>query len=482
MLDSGEVCDDGNFANHDACSVNCSRLRCGDGVLDPDEECDDGNVRNGDLCSSTCRLPGCGNGVVEPGEQCDDGNAEEGDGCDRLCGIPGCPNGVIDAGEECDDGNLTDNDGCARNCTFPDCSNAILETGEECDDGNASSCDGCSNACVMEADADDDDFPGDCDNCPLDYNPSQRDRDDNGIGDACDDPVQIATPSGEFVLISMTPDSATGVLPSRIRALTIRYSSVAADGTTRIQELEAPPGALLDSNFKVSSLGILLHLGTDSVFQGAIEVCLTYDDTGLQLSEESALAFLHEENGVLTDRTSSHDIDANILCASVTSFSAFALGLATEGPEDGRLSLRLGSAGAHEDKLGMASARTRPSSTILVDPAITGLTFTILRQNTEIFSRTIPASGWQADESRRSFRFRDRTGTAARGLTIARVRRSGSGSWNFRLKGTNLDLREAHGTNALTLRWDAGATTLSTVVACASTPTRDGAKLACRAQ
>src|SRR5262245_40281297 len=48
---------------------------CGDGTVDAGEACDDGNFANGDACSAACTLPACGNGVVEGTEECDDGNA-----------------------------------------------------------------------------------------------------------------------------------------------------------------------------------------------------------------------------------------------------------------------------------------------------------------------------------------------------------------------------------------------------------------------
>jgi len=68
-----EFCDDGNTRDGDGCSSDCeieegfrcvatggaddcSRLRCGDGVVSGDEECDDGNTKNGDGCSRECTL------------------------------------------------------------------------------------------------------------------------------------------------------------------------------------------------------------------------------------------------------------------------------------------------------------------------------------------------------------------------------------------------------------------------------------------
>ncbi len=45
---------------------------CGDGVIDAGEACDDGNRADGDGCSSDCSSnESCGNGRIDPGEECD---------------------------------------------------------------------------------------------------------------------------------------------------------------------------------------------------------------------------------------------------------------------------------------------------------------------------------------------------------------------------------------------------------------------------
>ncbi len=58
----------------------------------------------------------CGNGVLDTGEVCDDGNAETGDGCRDDCTAELCGDGILDAGEDCDDGNNVSGDGCSALC------------------------------------------------------------------------------------------------------------------------------------------------------------------------------------------------------------------------------------------------------------------------------------------------------------------------------------------------------------------------------
>jgi cysteine-rich repeat protein len=186
VVDTGELCDDGNRNTNDGCSNNCRTPGCGDGVLQATEECDDGNLVPGDGCSSCllpqcgdsvvqadfgeqcdngpanndttanacrtdCLNPGCGDGVLDRGEACDDGNTNNADGCSNLCRSPGCGDGAIqrEFGEECDDANTVANDGCSNNCLLPQCGDGVRQGTEACDDGNASNGDSCLNSCEV---------------------------------------------------------------------------------------------------------------------------------------------------------------------------------------------------------------------------------------------------------------------------------------------------------------------------------------------
>jgi cysteine-rich repeat protein len=137
IVQSGEVCDDGNFAPGDGCGTRCdSDETCGNGVLDSavGEACDCGrdgatlangcNVINGDgdtaLCRSDCQLR-CGDGIASGSlEQCD-GQDLAGLSCESLgryggtlacspfcradissCSADRCGDGVINGDELCD--------------------------------------------------------------------------------------------------------------------------------------------------------------------------------------------------------------------------------------------------------------------------------------------------------------------------------------------------------------------------------------------
>jgi cysteine-rich repeat protein len=94
ILEDGEICDDGNLVNTDACTDVCRSAACGDGATRTDieegqpgyEACDDNNVLNTDACTNDCRPAACGDGHVQAGvDGCDDGNQNDDDGCDNNC-------------------------------------------------------------------------------------------------------------------------------------------------------------------------------------------------------------------------------------------------------------------------------------------------------------------------------------------------------------------------------------------------------------
>lgn len=81
--DEGESCDCGSESTQssecrtpnsdvapDACRTNCTRARCGDGVIDTGEECDDNNTVDTDSCRANCTVNRCGDGVPRHGALC----------------------------------------------------------------------------------------------------------------------------------------------------------------------------------------------------------------------------------------------------------------------------------------------------------------------------------------------------------------------------------------------------------------------------
>ena len=170
VVDSGEVCDDGQ-ENADTyqlapfCNTQCNAYSpfCGDDTVNGSEECDTGH-RNSDTepnsCRTTCKRASCGDGVIDAGETCDDGvlNSNEGGACNESCEFPMCGNGIKDGNDECDNGAFNTNaplssfpttpPPCRENCALAGCGDTIVDTPEDCDDGDTiDSQNGCSEGC-----------------------------------------------------------------------------------------------------------------------------------------------------------------------------------------------------------------------------------------------------------------------------------------------------------------------------------------------
>ena len=146
VLEAGEGCDDGNTMAGDGCGPGCllelgagpctdnaqcesticntvgsnrcePANRCGNGVLETAEVCDDGNTSAGDSCNPQCLFE-LGAGPCTDGAQCGSGVCNT-MAAAPVCAVPvGCGNGVLDVDEVCDDGNLDDGDGCGESCTL----------------------------------------------------------------------------------------------------------------------------------------------------------------------------------------------------------------------------------------------------------------------------------------------------------------------------------------------------------------------------
>lgn len=125
LVESGELCDDGNTVDTDACPSSCQPAQCADGLVESGvESCDDGNNVDTDACTNACTAAACGDRVVHADggtEQCDDGNAVDGDTCTNACTNARCGDGRVFGAtsggtEQCDDANAIDTDGCISGC------------------------------------------------------------------------------------------------------------------------------------------------------------------------------------------------------------------------------------------------------------------------------------------------------------------------------------------------------------------------------
>jgi cysteine-rich repeat protein len=401
-------------------------------------------------------------------------------GCAGTPGLHGyAAAGDAAAAEACLEQATVDNDSCERNCRLPRCGDSIVGPAEGCDDGNTAPCDGCLD-CQREGATDGDRLLGPCDNCPQDYNPSQRDRDDNGIWDVCDSPVSIETPVGSDVLVEDDTGCIPGLSPDPIRTLTITYPVVSASGVTLIRTLEAPADSLIDADFKVSALGTLLPLETTASVSGLIRACAEYDDTSLSVQDEQALVFLHEENGIFVNRRSLLDTASNLLCADVTSFSRFAFGAPVSAMTKQSMTVALDPMLRGQDRIKRLSSTFLPPPSFIIDPTVTGVELTVARDGEAVLIRSIPSSLWQANGSRRAFKFSDRDGLSGLGITKGSVSTSRS-SVQVLFVGNQMDLGGLD-TPELTIKLDFGAYAAVGPAACTTKAGAEKTTVKCRGE
>jgi len=157
-IDSGEVCDGGQFAcpgfpagqapPMGICSDDCKTcLYCGDGTCNQRE--------NSDTCPQDCQnaQPVCGNGILEGYEQCDGtaGACPQGQFCDRFCFCGYCGDGECTGGE----GFISCGNFCPADC--PD----VAPTG--CDLTGTCDCSLCNHDGICQADRGE--TAGSCSDC-----------------------------------------------------------------------------------------------------------------------------------------------------------------------------------------------------------------------------------------------------------------------------------------------------------------------------
>ena len=123
------------------------------------------------------------------------------------------------------------------------------------------------------------------------------------------------TPSGSNIVVH-PPDINGGGTP-----VTATFSNVTQAGNTNLTTSSSGPPP--STGFSLGDPATYYELSTTALFTGAIEVCINYSN--ISFNDESQLKLFHFEDGAWVERTISLDTDANIICASVTSLSPFAI-------------------------------------------------------------------------------------------------------------------------------------------------------------
>jgi hypothetical protein len=253
------------------------------------------------------------------GDACDndmDGDSvpQDGDGS----GTPGdnpCASGQT---INCDDNCPSVYNPGQLNSDFDDlgdvCDNCPTMSNQDQADADA---DGAGDVCDECTDSDGDGFgdPGfpwnTCpeDNCPSVYNPDQIDSNGDGVGDSCTFSAQ--TPAGDSVSIDLGED------------VSVTFERVTSEGTTDMTI--TGEGPLPPSSFEIvpSSPPAYYNISTDAAYEGDIEVCISYDDTGLSPKDEVWLSMMHYDGVDWLDITSSIDTAQNVICGIAGPLSEF---------------------------------------------------------------------------------------------------------------------------------------------------------------
>jgi hypothetical protein len=118
--------------------------------------------------------------------------------------------------------------------------------------------------------------------------------------------------------------------------LGLRPTTVTSGGTVTLATSAVGPELGIHQSLGTSDLQY--DIAVSAVLEGATEVCLTWNEGRFQ--QEAGVRLLHFEGGAWQDHTTSLDTDANVVCATVTSFSPFAMvefvnraPIATAGPD-----------------------------------------------------------------------------------------------------------------------------------------------------
>lgn len=123
------------------------------------------------------------------------------------------------------------------------------------------------------------------------------------------------TPVGNNVVVQPV-DSTTGK-----KSATLTFSNVTQTGVTTLTTSSSGPPP--PKGFKLGSPPVYFDLTTTALFSGSVKVCIDY--SGITFRNTSQIKLFHLEDGVWVDRTVSVDTVNKIICASVTSFSLFAI-------------------------------------------------------------------------------------------------------------------------------------------------------------
>jgi hypothetical protein len=123
-----------------------------------------------------------------------------------------------------------------------------------------------------------------------------------------------------------TPAAATGAganVTTQLGGATLTFANVSNAGTTTVAPIPPSSAGTAPGGFALGN--IAYEITTTANFTPPVTVCFVVPDAAISQSAFNQLALLHNEDGMLVDRTTTRDFAARTICGQVTSLSPFAL-------------------------------------------------------------------------------------------------------------------------------------------------------------
>ena len=116
-------------------------------------------------------------------------------------------------------------------------------------------------------------------------------------------------------------------------SVNLNFTGVNTAGTTTATSINPNSAGTLPGGFAIDGASLAFDLTTTASYTAPVKVCFNVPPvTGQTAAQFFALKILHGENGVLVDRTVSHDFALRSICASVSSLSPFLLATSLNPP------------------------------------------------------------------------------------------------------------------------------------------------------
>jgi len=124
------------------------------------------------------------------------------------------------------------------------------------------------------------------------------------------------TPPGTDVIVQPVDETTGDTLA------TLSFDNVTEGGMTTLTSMTPGESQGPPQGFRFGAPPVIIDLTTTATFEGNVEVCFDY--SGMSFHNESSLRLFHSSDGSdWIDVTTSQDMDNDIICGIVTSFSFF---------------------------------------------------------------------------------------------------------------------------------------------------------------